>query len=355
MNGAEPSRRALLTVAGTIPADLDDAVAAGRRPRADYRVMAEHFDAEVLDVVGARATAGRSGRIIERVAGAGPLLAWACFRRRRDHEVIVTDSEEVGLPLAALLGLVRRRPRHVIITHRLSPAKKRWMIRGLRLRRAIDDLVVYSSPQRAVAIELGFPASNVHLHPFMVDTEFWRPDAVERTCSAAARLMICSAGQELRDYPTLLSAVEGLDVDVVIGAASPWSRRADSTAGADVPSNVTIDRFDLHQLRQLYADADIVVVPLVETDFQAGITTILEAMAMGVPVIVTRTAGQRDTVIEGETGRYVPPGDAAALRAIIEELAHDEPQRRKLGADARRWAQAHADIAVYASSLTTIM
>ena len=42
--------------------------------------------------------------------------------------------------------------------------------------------------------------------------------------------MICTAGLEFRDYPTLIEAVRGLDARVVIAAASPWSKRADATA-----------------------------------------------------------------------------------------------------------------------------
>lgn len=347
--------RTLLTVAGEIPADLDEAVANGRRPRADYRVMAERFDADVIDAREAASDSARWGDLVTRRVGVGPMLAWACFRRRRRYQTIVTDSEEVGIPLAVLFTFARRRPRHVMIVHRISPPKKRWLMRLLRLRRGIDDVVVYSSPQRDVAIELGFAPERVHLHPFMVDTAFWRPEAVERSRPATARPLVCSAGQELRDYPTMLAAVDGLDIDVVIGAASPWSRRADTTAGATIPDNVTVDRFDLHALRQLYADADVVVVPVVETDFQAGITTILEAMAMGRALIVTRTSGQGDTIVDGETGRYVAPGDVAGLRAILDSLADDEDERARLGDNARRWAVEHADIEVYAASLSTII
>ena len=46
---------------------------------------------------------------------------------------------------------------------------------------------------------------------------------------------------------------------LVIAAASPWSKRSDSTAGRTVPTNVTIERLDLHQLRELYAAAEAVV------------------------------------------------------------------------------------------------
>ena len=158
--------------------------------------------------------------------------------------------------------------------------------------------------------------------------------------------MICAVGQELRDYPTLVEAVRGLDVDVVIAAASPWSKREDSSAGLDIPPNVEVGALDLFDLRQLYADAAFVVVPLQETDFQAGITTILEAMSMGKAVVCTRTTGQTDTIVDGETGLYVPPGDPDALRAAIERLLADPAESARLGAAGREWARSHADIEV---------
>ena len=126
--------------------------------------------------------------------------------------------------------------------------------------------------------------------------------------------MICAVGQELRDYPTLVEAVRGLDVDVVVAAASPWSKRADTSAGLDVPANVTVGGYSLFDLRQLYAEPPTSSsCPLAETDFQAGITTILEAMSMGRAVVCSRTSGQTDALIDGETGLFVPVGDAGSV------------------------------------------
>ena len=67
----------------------------------------------------------------------------------------------------------------------------------------------------------------------------------------------------------------------------------------------------------LYAESACVVVPLYDAVHACGYAVIAEAMAMGKPVITTRIAGRGDYIIEGETGFYVPPGDAAALRDRI--------------------------------------
>ena len=224
----------------------------------------------------------------------------------------------------------------------------------MRLQRRIDVVVVYASEQRRIAIEtLGYPPEHVVLHPFMVDTDFWRPDLV--TSSQRDRPLICAVGQELRDYPTLVEAVRGLDVDVVVAAASPWSKRADSSAGLDIPANVVVRGCDHFELRQLYADADLVVVPLEETDFQAGITTILEAMSMSRAIVCTRTTGQTDTIVDGETGRYVPVGDVGALRAAIEALLTDREEAARLGDAARQWVCSNADVTDYAKDLAELV
>ena len=81
--------------------------------------------------------------------------------------------------------------------------------------------------------------------------------------------------------------------------------------------------------------------------FQAGITTILEAMAMGKAVVCTRTTGQTDTIIDGENGIYVPPSDLRALRTAINELTSDLAEAKQLGAAGRRWVEERADIDGY--------
>lgn len=56
-------------------------------------------------------------------------------------------------------------------------------------------------------------------------------------------------------------------------------------------------------------------------------TTVLEAMALGVPVVCTDVGGMREAVIDGETGLLVPAGDADALAdALVRMLA--EPSLR---------------------------
>jgi glycosyltransferase involved in cell wall biosynthesis len=342
----------LLTVSGVIPDDVDDQVDAGLRPRPDYLALAEALQADILDVGEARRRAGRVGRAIERIGGPHALLAWVCYRSSGRHDVVFTDGEQVGLPLALLwsLRLGRRRCAHVMIGHYLSTWTKHRLYRWFRLGPHIDRILVYSTWQQRFVVEtLGHPAEQVVLTPFMVDTEFFTLDRV----SASKERMICAAGLEWRDYPTLLEAVRGLDVRVVIAPASPWSRWADSSQAVALPENVEVRQLGFADLRQLYADADLVVMPLLDAVFQAGVTTLLEAMAMERAVICSRSRGQTDVVVHDENGLYVAPGDVAGLRAAILELLDDPGRARDMGRHGRKFVEEHCDVAVYARRLST--
>ena len=358
-NRPDDRRAVLLTVSGSIPHDLDREVADGRRPRADYRVIAEVTGADVVDVEAARRASGVLGAVLHRLGGPGALLAWFAFRHRRNYDVLFTDGEQVGIPLALLTRAFGKGGcSHVMIVHILSVPKKVRLMRAARLPRQIDRYITYCTSQADyIRSQLGVPGERVVRSTFMVDTEFFAPaqSRAPHAPGAPRRRLISSAGLERRDFPTMMEAVEGLDVDVVIAAASPWSKQSDSSAGRALPANVRIARLDQNELRELYRESAFVVVPLVEIDFQAGITTILEAMSMALAVVCTRTSGQTDTIVDGETGLYVAPGDAVALRDAIKRLLDDPVEAERLGGNARTWVVERADVWVYAGVLKDVV
>jgi len=78
-----------------------------------------------------------------------------------------------------------------------------------------------------------------------------------------------------------------------------------------------------------YMLSDVVVSA--STDPEAFGRVIVEAQALGRPVIASDHGGARETVIEGETGWLVPPGDSDALAAALDKvLSLDEPARKDL-------------------------
>ena len=334
----------LLTVSGNIPDDLEGQIARGERPLTDYVAMSQKFGADLIDFQKARQQTGTLGKIIEKIGGPKLLLAWACFLLRHQYKVIFTDGEQIGLPLAFFFKFLagKKRPQHLMIVHILSVGKKMMLIDFFKLQNKIDIFLPYATRQKEFIEERwGVPDERVVFTPFMVDANFFRKDQVDGTDLPAIldqvkRPFICSVGLEFRDYPTLIEAVKDMDVNVVIAAASPWSKRSDTTENQEIPANVHISKFTQYQLRQVYAASAFLVMPLYDVEFQAGVTALLEGMAMEKAIVCTRTKGQTDVVIDGETGLYVPPADPAALKEAITRLLNDPACMERMGRAGRQ-------------------
>ena len=349
--------RVVLTVSGDVPADVDEQISMGERPLADYVAISKAADAALLDRCRVRDEGSVLTRVLARVAGENAAMAHHVFSRRSEIDVVVTDGEQVGLPLALLLRVAGRgRMRHVMIGHRLSPTKKSLPIRLFGLAGCVDEVLVYATTQLYVAQRLfNRPGQRVRLIDFMVDSDFFRSNSPPNLPVGDERPLLCTAGRELRDYPTLIEAVRDLDVEVLIASASPWSRRADNARDVDLPPNVKVTALSQKELRDQFESAYAVVVPLLPTDFQAGVTTILEGMAMARPVVCTATVGQIDVVVDRENGLYVPPGDVAAMRRAIRELLADRESAAAMGRRGRQLVDSRADVRDYAARIAELV
>jgi len=222
----------------------------------------------------------------------------------------------------------------------------------LAFAESLQAIVTWSSVQRRYAIErLGIPAEKLYLVKHFVDQVFWNP--LERDED-----MICGVGAEMRDYPTLLEALRGTHLRCHIAAdhvrvdrLGIARRIATEQFSRLAGENVTIGRRTTIELRELYARSRFVVVPLRYSDTDNGITVILEAMAMGKPVICSRTRGQVDAIQDGVTGIFVPVGDAKALRAAMLELWNDPQRTREMGRAARAYVEKHHRLEKFCSDV----
>ncbi|MBI4320716.1 MAG: glycosyltransferase family 4 protein [Chloroflexi bacterium] len=337
-------RRIGILVSARINQEERQLIRQGDHPRRDYFELADVLGATIInhEQVLAKAWRGRS----KTAPGPAMAQAWHAFQRRHEYDCILSDSEHVGIPLALLFKLAGVQKAHVMIAHRLSTPKKGVFFRALGVQSHIDKIICYGSAQRDYASgALGIPRDKltVVLHP--ADHRFWQPMAVER------ERLIASAGLEFRDYPTLIEAIRGVDADVRIAAASPWSRRPNETSGRELPPNVTVVAHTYRELRDLYARSQFVVIPLYETEFQAGTLVMYEAMSMGKAVIATRTKGQGDVLVEGTTGLYAPPGDADALRRAIRRLLDNPAEAQEMGRNARRAVEAELNLDAYVENV----
>ena len=156
----------------------------------------------------------------------------------------------------------------------------------------------------------------------------------------------------LRDYDCLVDATRDLPVRVQIAAGSPWiDKRLEPTR--ELPPNVSWGKMGRHELRDLYARAALAVVPIKQNHYQTGIATILEMMAMGKCVIASKTHGQTDTIVDGVTGIYVPPGDPQALKQAIRRMLDNPEHAAEMGRAARRFMEEKASLGLFVERIVS--
>lgn len=152
-----------------------------------------------------------------------------------------------------------------------------------------------------------------------------------------------------RDYEQLFEAVQGLPIRVICNTKRKIMRAT--------PPNVTVQSqyIQYGDLRDLYGNAQAVVVPLRDSLHPGGINTLLEAMCVGCPVVVSGSAGIIDYVQHGVSAWVVKPGDASALRAGIETVLHDEGLRKTLSINAREFCVSVCAMPVYAEQVARVL
>jgi glycosyltransferase involved in cell wall biosynthesis len=115
---------------------------------------------------------------------------------------------------------------------------------------------------------------------------------------------------------------------------------------ARAPDDVTFAGYlEGRALSDAYSAADVFVFP---SRSETLGNVVLEAFASGLPVVGVRDGGTIENVRDGVNGILCPPGDVEAFADGIRRLADDPPLRRRLGHNARAWAEARTWDAAFA-------
>ena len=96
--------------------------------------------------------------------------------------------------------------------------------------------------------------------------------------------------------------------------------------------------------RALCAGADILVLP---SHSEGLAMAVVEGLAHGLAVVTTRVGAHEEAISHGDTGLFVPVGDARALSAALAGLLADPAKRRRLGARGRAHYSARFGMDVY--------
>jgi len=281
------------------------------------------------------------GRRRANAARLGAVLA------RRPVDLINSQSARDREALT-WLGLTRRLPAPLVITRRQMPLTfplENWVAslaaaRVIAVSRAVGEaLVRRGTPRRKLAVvHNGLVQSRVDapVDPAAVDA--W----AERIGWEPSRATVGIASRR-KDQAVVLAALEHVRTPVRLVLAGV-------SAGGDLgeladrlpPRHAVVFVPFQPDVRALY---ELLALALLPSRMEGLSQALLEAMALGRPVIASAAAGNPEVIADGVNGRLVPPLDPRAWAAAIEELLTDPATAARLGRAARRTAREQFSLA----------
>jgi len=206
-----------------------------------------------------------------------------------------------------------------------------------RISSVADRILCVSTLQEEVFPEiLKIPKKKVTFFPLGVDSNFFKPENGEKT-----ETFLLSVGSADRDDKLLLKLINDLPgvklVSTKKGVFEVKHPKYNKEQGEKIGDEIRVLNVSFKQLRDLYEKCMFVVIPILPTSDQpAGLTSLLEAMAMGKAVIIGKGLATHDYVVDRESGVLVAPGEFKHLKDSILRLIDNKEVRNKIGRNARK-------------------
>lgn len=281
------------------------------------------------------------------------LLDWRCLRgiagilRRRGADVVHSHEFTMGVYGTAAAKLARRP--HVLTMHggRYYAGKLQRRL-ALAASARLSDAAVGVSAACAADLEqtLRLRRGSVRVVPNGVPVPPGERAPVRRELGVGDdELLLVAVGNlyPVKGHIVLLRALallaergktSGLTVAIAgRGGEEPALRDFARQAGIEGCVRLLGYREDVGDI---LAAADIYAMPSLSEGLPLAL---LEAMAVGLPVVASRVGGIPEVVTDGDDALLVAPGDPAALAGAIERLIDDEQLRTRVGDAARRTAE----------------
>jgi glycosyltransferase involved in cell wall biosynthesis len=264
------------------------------------------------------------------------------YRLWRDRPEIVfsssIDAQVIGHAIARRAGAA-----HVTAEHGGAGIPRAWHRRALvrLIAPRVERVIAVSSSQLEELRGLGYRTERITVipngipEPAVTRTSQSVRDEIGVGADDVVALFVATLRPEKRAPRFVESVIRAHASDprlrgVVVGAGPELERVRALAATAPGVVQVLGERRDVGDL---IGAADVVCLA---STFEGLPMIVLEAMALGRPVVSTDVGGIPDAVVPGETGWLVPPADDVAYAAALVAIAGDPAERAALGSGAKR-------------------
>lgn len=182
--------------------------------------------------------------------------------------------------------------------------------------------------------------------PNGVDLEHFSPDVspIDRFCDGKINILFVGRLEKRKGLGYLLKAYQRVKEEIansrliIVGPGTRLRRKYEKQVRRSRLEDVVfMGHVDYDELPRYYKTADIFCAPA--TGRESFGIILLEAMAVGKPIVASNVGGYASIVAHGVDGLLVPPKDDKELARALVSLMIDEPLRQRMGAMGKRKAQ----------------
>ena len=275
------------------------------------------------------------------------ILAFRRLLRRERPDIVHVNSSRDSWLAALATRLSLSRPKVVRTRHISAPLTNNWATH-LLYRRLFDMVIVTGGERNRQDLihRDGIAADRVAAFPIGLDVEHFSPAKPRKDIRAElgvpSRHLLVGIISYLRDYKghryfveaaaKVLKEQQGVTFLIVGEGPEEQNLRAQiERLGLTAEVRMLGFRDDL---LDVFRSLDIFVIPTVEGDTIPQV--LMQALAIGLPVVSTTTGSIPDVVIDGKSGFIVAPRDVDALADRIRRLLNDPLLRKRMGESGRQ-------------------
>jgi glycosyltransferase involved in cell wall biosynthesis len=280
----------------------------------------------------------------------GAVLDLMRIMNRYQVQVVQSNSSLDSWLLSVAVRLAHRRPLFIRVRHISAPLKKS-LFTQLLYKRLIDHIVVTGRDlaRKGLVERDGIDASRVSAIPIGYDQSLFKPFPSYRDLRKGLGLSkdhnlvgIIAYLRHYKGHKVLIEAAQIVcqqvpEVTFVIVGEGPEEANIRSFIRESGLEKRVFMLGYREDLLDIYQSLDLFVHPSIEAETLPQ--SILQAMAMGKPVISTPVGSIPEAVIDGTNGFVVPIGDSAALSKKILYLLQNPQTMRQMGEKGRKIAE----------------
>ena len=265
------------------------------------------------------------------------VATWKVLSCRQHYDVLYA-THSLGIEPVILLRALRLYRHPIVVWHHQPIVKAKNPIREALARlfyRGMDHMIFFSERliQDSLASAKADPSRMSMVH-WGADLEYYRPDPV-----GSGGSFFISTGKELRDFETLLQAFRETGLPLVLFAEKKRQAYFESLHPAENVEMHYGDRPIPHEIAQFVAKSRCVCICCQQSNYTVGLTTVVEALALGLPILCTRNP-QMPMDIEAEgCGFWLEPKDVEGWKEKLQYIAEHPDEAEAMGKRGRALAE----------------